>query len=133
MTDWLEIPSLMTDKKQKIKYRLDIDARDFKGRAGMPWLIMAANVDLSVNDLLDVMAHYGYVRTRSWVSRRRWIFFDANYVRQSGGAADADGQQARAYRIMDQHPSVSAREMVRILGKAGIKRGKDWVLKHRVH
>lgn len=133
MIEWLEIPSAMTDKKQKIKYRLDIDARDFKGRAGMPWLIMAANTHLSVSDLLDVMAHYGYERTRSWVSRRRWIFFDANYVRQSGGVADADGQQARAYRIMDQHPSVSAREMVRILGKAGIKRGKDWVLKHRVH
>lgn len=133
MIEWLEIPSVMTDKKQKIKYRLDIDARDFTGRAGMPWLIMAANIHLSVNDLLDVMAHYGYERTRSWVSRRRWIFFDANYVRQSGGVADADGQQSRAYRIMDQHPSVSAREMVRILGKAGIKRGKDWVLKHRVH
>lgn len=73
MTEWLETESYLTDKKQKIKYRVDIDAREFKGRAGMPWLIMAANVNLSINDLLDVMAHYGYERTRSWVSRRRWI------------------------------------------------------------
>lgn len=110
---------------------MDIDAREFKGRAGMPWLIMAANVNLSVNELLDVMTHYGYERTRSWVSRRRWIFFDANYVRSSGGVADADGKQARAYEIMARHPHVSARELVRILRREGIKRGKTWVLKHR--
>jgi hypothetical protein len=133
MIEWLETESYLTDKKQEIKYRVDIDAREFKGRARMPWLIMAANVNLSINDLLDVMAHYGYERTRSWVSRRRWIFFDPDYVRQSGGQADSDGLQARAYRLMDAHPNVSAREMVRILGNAGIKRGKDWVLKHRVH
>lgn len=131
MVDYLEIQSPTTGKK--IKYRVDIDAREFKGRTGMPWLIMAANVSLSINQLLDVMAHYGYERTRSWVARRRWIFFDADYVRQCGASADADGQQARAYRIMDQHPRVSARELVRILRERGIKRSKDWVLKHRVH
>lgn len=131
MIEYLEIESPITGKK--IGYRVDIDAREFKGRAGMPWLIMAANVNLSINKLLEVMAHYGYERTRSWVARRRWIFFDSDYVCQSGRAADADGQQARAYQIMDRHPTVSARELVRIFGKAGIKRGKDWVLKNRVH
>lgn len=130
MAEYLEIESPTTGKK--IEYRVALDAREFKGRAGMPWLIMAANINLSINQLLDVMAHYGYERTRSWVDRRRWIFFDAAYVRQSGRAADEDGQQARAYRIMDKHPKASARELVRILGKAGIKRGKDWVLKNRV-
>ncbi len=129
MAEYLEIESPTTGKK--IKYRVDVDARHFRGRAGMPWLIMAANVNLSINALLDVMAHYGYRRTRSWVARRRWIFFDGEYVRQCGAAADADGQQARAHRIMDEHPNVSARELVRILGKAGIRRGRDWVLKHR--
>ncbi len=109
------------------------DIRDFKGRAGMPWLIMAANIHLSVNDLLRVMAAYGYERTRGWVSRRRWIFFDPNYVRNAGGVRNADGQEARAYRIMDEHPNVSARELTRILRKNGIKRGKTWVLKNRVH
>ena len=78
------------------------------------------------------MAAYGYERTRGWVSRRRWIFFDANYVRNAGGVSNADGQQARAYKIMDQHPNVSARELARILRKNGIMRGKDWILKHRV-
>ena len=131
MSEWLEHNNPTTGKQ--IKYRVDIDAREFKGRAGMPWLIMAANVNLSINDLLAVMAAHGYERTRSWVGRRRWIFEDDNYVRQSGRAADADGKQARAYRVMDRHPHVSARELVRILGNEGIKRGKDWVLKHRVH
>jgi hypothetical protein len=128
--EYLEIKSPITGKK--IDYRLDVDAREFQGRAGMPW-IMAANVNLSINDLLEIMAAHGYERTRSWVGRRRWIFEDENYVRQSGASADADGKQARAYRIMDRHPHVSARELVRILGKEGIKRSKDWVLKHRVH
>ena len=133
MIEYLEIDGVGTGKK--IKYRVDIDAREFKGRAILPWLIMAANPHLSLNQLLDVMAHYGceYERTRSWIGRRRWMTVDRGYVRQCGAAADADGQQARAYRIMDQHPHVSARELVRILGKAGIKRGKTWVLKHRVH
>jgi hypothetical protein len=128
--DYLEIEDAGTRKK--IRYRADIpNIRDFVGRAGLPWLIMAANVNLSINELLTVMAHYDVVRTRSWVSRRRWIFFDAGYVRSSGASADADGQQARAYRIMEQHPKISARDMVRILSDNGIKRGRDWVLKHR--
>lgn len=130
MIEWLEHNSPTTGKK--IAYRLDIDAREFQGRAGMPWLIMAANVNLSINDLLEVMAAYGYERTRSWVSRRRWIFFDANYVRNAGGVRNADAQEACAYRIMDQHPHASARELTRILRKNGIQRGKDWVLKNRV-
>jgi hypothetical protein len=97
----------------------------------MPWLIMAANLHLSINELLEVTAAYGYERTRSWVSRRRWIFFDPEYVRQAGGVRNADGQEARAFRIMDQYPDASARELARILRKNGIKRGKDWVLKNR--
>jgi hypothetical protein len=99
----------------------------------MPWLIMAANLHLSLNELLEVMEAFGYERTRSWIQRRRWIFYDADFVRGVGGVSNADGQQARAYKIMDEHPYVSARELVRILRKRGIKRGKDWVLKHRVH
>ena len=131
MVNWLEYDSPVLGKK--IKYRLDINAADFKGRAGMPWLIMAANIHLSINELLDIMAAYGYERTRSWVSRRRWIFFDPAYVRGAGGVRNADGQEERAYRIMDRHPHVSARELARILKKHGIKRGKDWILKNRVH
>lgn len=130
MIEWLEIDSPALRKK--IRYRADIDIREFKGRAGMPWLIMAANVNLSITALLDVMAANGYERTRSWVSRRRWIFFDADYVRNAGGVRNADGQEDRAHRIMQQHPRASARELARILSKEGIKRGKDWVRKNRV-
>lgn len=110
---------------------LTLDVRDFKGRAGMPWLIMAANVHLSINDLLEVMRAFGYERTRSWVSRRRWIFFPADYVRNTA-RVNADGQDARASRIMAENPRASARELARILKKMGIRRGKDWVLRHRV-
>ncbi len=128
--EWLELDSVGLGKK--FRYRLDINAADFKGRAGMPWLIMAANLHLSINELLEVMEAYGYQRTRSWVSRRRWIFFDAGYVRNAGRIRNADGQEGRAYQIMDKHPHVSARELTRILRKSGIQRGKDWVLKNRV-
>ena len=130
VSEWLEIDGPRMGKK--IRYRVDIDAREFRGRAGMPWLIMAANVNLSITELLDVMAAYGYERTRSWVSRRRWIFFAADYVRYAGRSRNADGQEDRARRIMDQHPRVSARELARMLAELGIKRGKDWVLKNRV-
>ncbi len=75
----------------------------------------------------------GIERTRSWVPASPVDFFDANYVRNAGGVRNADGQEARAYRIMDEHRRVSARELARILRENGIKRGKDWVLKHRVH
>ena len=85
---------------------------------------MAANVHLSINELLEVMEAYGYYRTRSWVSRRRWIFFDPDYVRNAGRVRNADGQEERAYQIMDKHPQVSARELTRILRKHGIQRGK---------
>ena len=130
--EWRELDSVGLGKK--VRYRLDINASDFKGRAGLPWLIMAANPHLSINDLLAVMEEaFGYYRTRSWVSRRRWIFSDAKHVRGSGGVRNADGQEGRAYQIMDQHPHVSARELARILRKNGIERGRDWVLKHRVH
>ena len=50
---WLEYDS--TGLGKKIRYRLEINAAEFKGRAGMPWLIMAANIHLSVNELL--MSH----------------------------------------------------------------------------
>ena len=75
MIEYLEHDSPRTGKK--IKYRVDVDARQFQGRAGMPWIIMAANVDMSINNLLEVMAAHGYERTRGWVERRRWIFIDA--------------------------------------------------------
>ena len=109
---------------------LTLDVRDFKGRAGMPWLIMAANSHLSLNDLLEVMRAYGYERTRSWVSRRRWIFLPADHVHNTA-RVNADGQDARAFRIMSENPRASARELARILERRGIRRGKDWVIKHR--
>lgn len=125
--EWLELNSAILEKK--IRYRVVSNAGDFKGKAGLPYLIIAANPHLSLNELVDVMAAYGCYRGRTWVSRRRWMYFDPRDV---GGVRNADGQDERAYRIMDQHPQVSARELVRILQKNGIRRGKDWVLRRRV-
>jgi hypothetical protein len=128
--EWLELDSVGLGKK--VRYRLDINAGEFKGRAGMTWLIMAANTHLSLNELVEVMEAYGYYRPRSWVWRRRWIFLDPALARVPGGARDTDGQEERAYQIMAQHPRASARELSRILRENGIQRGKTWVLKNRV-
>jgi hypothetical protein len=133
MPEWLELDSMDGwGRGKKVRYRLDINAGEFKGRAGMVWLLMAANIHLSLNDLVQVMAAYGYERPRSWVSRRRWMFLDPALARTPGGVRDVDGREARARKIMDDHPRVSSRELARILRKNGIQRGKTWVLKNRV-
>jgi hypothetical protein len=111
--------------------RFTADLRDFKGQAGLPWVVVAANPHLSTSELLRVMASYGCERKRGWVSRVRWMFVDPRRVRKPGGSRNPDGQDARAYRIMGENPHVSARELMRVLCKAGIARTKDWVLRHR--
>lgn len=129
--EWHELDSL--DLGKKIRYRLDINAAEFKGRAGVPWLVMAANTHLSLNELAAVMAEvFGVYRPRNWIWHRRWMFQDPNLVRKAGGVRNADGQDERAFQIMDSHRQVSARQLVRILQESGIRRGKDWVLKNRV-
>ena len=83
---WLELHS--TGLGKKIRYRLDINAEDFRGRAGVVWLIMAANPHLSLDELCAVMEEaFGCYRPRSWVWRRRWIFLDPANVRKAGGAS----------------------------------------------
>jgi hypothetical protein len=129
--EWVEYDC--TGLGRKVKYRLDTNVANFQGLAGIAWVIMAANPHLSLDELLSVMDRHRCYRTRGWVYRRRWVFLpDAHEHKTGGRRRDEDGQYARAREIMDEHTHVSARELSRILKEYGIKRGKDWVIRHRV-
>jgi hypothetical protein len=109
-----------------------IDIRDYKGRDGYPWLVIAANPHLSVYVLWLLLFFEGGKNERgeSWIKRRRWLFRDPEEVRV-GRQANADGKDDRAVNIMRENPTMSARGLVRLLKQHGIHRGKDWVLKHK--
>ena len=53
-----------------------IDIADFKDRAGFPYLLMAANPQLSVRDIQEVLSNIGerLERPTGWISRRKWLF-----------------------------------------------------------
>jgi len=110
-----------------------IDIRDYKGRAGFPWLVMAANPHLSVSALWWWLWSEGGKNQRgeSWIKRRRWLFQDPKTANGPGGQPNADGKDGRAVKIMRENPTMSARGLVRLLKENGIRRGKDWVLKHK--
>lgn len=110
-----------------------IDIRDYKGRPGYPWLVIAANPQLSVYALWVWLLSEGGKNERgeSWIKRRRWLFRDTEEVNCAGGQANADGRDERAVKIMRENPTMSARSLVRLLRENGIRRGKDWVLKHK--
>jgi hypothetical protein len=110
---------------------LTIDIRDFKDRAGFAWLVMAANPHLSVREIQEVLANIGeqHERPVGWISRRRWMFHGKG---KSGGRRNADGQAARARKIMDENPNLSTRQLARLLRDNGINRSPEWVRKNRV-
>jgi hypothetical protein len=109
-----------------------IDIADFTERAGFAWLLMAANPDLSVRDLQEVLLSVGeqHKRSAGWLSRRRWIFHGKG---KAGRKANADGMDARARQIMAENPDLSSRQMVYLLRKTySIHRTKNWVIQNRV-
>jgi hypothetical protein len=122
-------------RKVTREVRLTIDVRDFEGLAGYPWLVMAANPLLSGPDILrflELKADEGLVgveRNRSWIARRRWMFQRNDNL--PGTRPNADGKDARALTIMEEHPTLSARKLSQLLKENGISRGKDWVQKNR--
>lgn len=109
-----------------VKQTLDI--RDFKGRAGYALLLIAANPHLSVTDILECLRLVGVGRSRTWVSKRRWLFHDEA---GQGAKADVDGNDARALKIMAANPTLSLRDVSRLLSEAGIDRSREWVRRHR--
>jgi hypothetical protein len=119
------------EQTRPINYVLDI--RDFKDRPGFPWLVIAANKHLSVDVLRMWLESEGanYQRSRSWIARKRWLFEDPNNVNRPGDKPNADGKDGRAISIIRENRTMSARALARLLSEHGIRRGKDWVLKHR--
>lgn len=108
-----------------------IDIADFKDQAGFAYLLMAANPQLSVRDTQAVLSNIGeqHERPAGWISRRRWLFHGKG---EAGRKPNADGQDKRAQQIMAENPHLSSRQTVYRLRKHGIRRDKNWVIKHRV-
>jgi hypothetical protein len=113
-------------EKKTVKQTLDI--RDFKGRPGFALLLIAANPHLSVTDILECLRLHGVGRSRTWVTKRRWLFQDKV---GPGGKADVDGKDNAARKIMGNNPTLSLRDMSILLAENGIVRGKDWIRRNR--
>ncbi len=114
---------------------MTLDIRDFEGLAGYPWLLLAANPQLSIPDImrfLELKGNEGLEaaqRSASWFQRRRWMF---SRTAVPGTRPNADGKDAQAFAIMREHPKLPARRLSKLLKERGIQRGKDWVIKNRV-
>ena len=129
MTDTLTLCRTNGRGKAEIKtVKQTLDIRDFKGRPGFALLLIAANPHLSVTDILECLRLHGVGRSRTWVSKRRWLFHDE--VGQ-GAKADLDGKDGHALKIMAANPTLSLRNVSRLLSEAGIDRSREWVRRHR--
>jgi hypothetical protein len=106
-----------------------IDLRDYRDAPpGQAWLILAAARHLSITDTLDALDEFGIERTPSWVHRCRWMFQPLT----KDITKDRDGQDNRAIRIMQEHPTYSSRGLVFILRSRGITRSREWIRKNRL-
>ena len=113
-----------------------VDARDMVGLAGYPWIIMAANPQLS-NSLIALYLERcdieGVARSESWIQRRRWMFRRVPEGNANGPRRDADGSEALALRIIREDPKTSAPTLSYLLkNEYGITRSPSWIRKHRV-
>jgi len=120
-------------KEQTREVNYVIDIRDYRGRPGFTWLVIAANPHLSVRALWWWLASEegDYQRSQSWIYRRRWLFEDPMKANGIGRQPNVDGKDGRAIAIMRENPTMSARALSRLLKEHGIVRKKDWVLKHK--
>lgn len=110
---------------------LTLILRDYRGTPGHALLLIASNRHLSVGDLSRLLESEGIERSRSWIQRRRWLFSDPDAVNVSGSKPNADGQDARALKIIQANPKLSLRQLAYLLKERGIRRGKDWVMHNR--
>ncbi len=109
-----------------------VDLRQFEGTAGYALLVLAANRHLSRFALWLWLKHHGVGRSDSWIMRRRWLFQKPTETNASGAKPDADGHGKPALDIMRTNPTLSLRDLVRLLAKHGIKRSREWVRRNRV-
>jgi hypothetical protein len=116
--------------KTPLEVNMVADARDVVGLAGYPWLIIAANPQLSNFTIWLYLANCGIdgvERPLGWIQRKRWMFRQSSDIAPKGAKSNRDGNYARAVRIMREHPNVSSRRFK----ERGIKRSREWVRKHR--
>jgi hypothetical protein len=123
-------------KKQTREINHTLDIRSLRGTAGYAWAFMAANTHLSAADTerwlsLESREHPGAYRGKSWIKRRRWMFQPPGTVNASGPRRNADAKDHKAAEIMRANPTMSARNLSRLLKENDIDRGKDWVLRNR--
>jgi hypothetical protein len=117
-------------KEQVREVNQIIDVRDFVGTPGYALLLVAANTALSVGDILRFFWQSDVGRSRSWISRRRWMFQQPDAV-NAVAKANRDGNETRAVAIMCNNPTLSVRQLVHELKERGITRGREWVRMHR--
>jgi hypothetical protein len=120
---------------EAVEVNLIADARDVVGLAGFPWIVIAANPQLSnekISWFLATCGIEGVERSSGWIQRHRGMFRRVRQQPAGGCKADADGNYARAVRIMREYPTESARRLVYILKEQRIKRSREWVRQHRV-
>ena len=107
------------------------DISVFKDRAVFPWLLMAANPNLSQRDTQAVLSAVGEQHDRpvGWISRRRWMIHGKG---KSGARRNVDGLDEKARTIMEENPRLSNRQMVHLLRENGVPRSREWVRRNRV-
>lgn len=117
------------EESRPINYTLDI--REHIGEPGWALLAIAANTHLSVSDLVRLLDDLGGVeRSRSWLQRRRWLFQQPGAV-NAPNKTNRDGKDNWAIGMMAENPTLSVRQLVRLLAKQGISRNREWVRCHR--
>jgi len=103
------------------------DVQAFRGLAGYPWLLIAANPHMSATELLMLLETEGIGRSHTWVKRRLWML--------RRGDADATrpvaAEDVRAVELMRENETLSLRGLRGFLLDHGIKRSVDWVRRHR--
>lgn len=117
------------EESRVINYTLDI--RENVQAPGWALLAVAANTHLSVSEMLRLLLDLGGVeRSRSWLQRRRWLFQLPGTVNDPH-QTNKDGNNDRAILLMADNSTLSVRQLVWVLAKHGIKRGREWVRCHR--
>lgn len=108
-----------------------IDVRDFVGHPGYALLVLAANSNppnrLSAPDIESYLESVGVGRSLTYLKKRRWLFQPPD----TNNSANRDGKDARAFKIMSEHPEASLRDLVVLLKERNIKRSKEWCRRHR--
>jgi len=116
------------EETREVNYTLD--TRNHIGEPGWALLVVAANTHLSVTELLTLLDSEGVGRSRSWVSRRRWLFEQPG-AGHNPACPIRDGKHGHALKIMAANPTLSVRQLTKLLSESGITRGREWVRCHR--